>query len=97
MTPKDPTVSDMGNGFGLSPGDINKLKSAYGCEDHEGDSCSMHVSGSNGTLQSVDLVDGCEILITAPSGYTVELSFSDFKVRKGCLFHAFMISFGHRV
>ena len=71
---------DMGNNYGLSVGDINKLKAAYGCSGQTGDSCSMHVSGMGGTLMSSDLVDGCEVLITVPIGFNIEISFSEFMV-----------------
>jgi hypothetical protein len=66
----------------MSPLDIEKLNSAYGCEGHNGQGCSKHLSGIEGHIAGSMKEDGCEILITAPEGKIIEFQFGLFNVRK---------------
>ena len=80
LTPRNESVLSLGNQR-MSRIDIEKLNSAYGCEGHNGQGCSKHLSGSEGRISGSGSEDGCEILITAPEGKIIELYFGQFEVR----------------
>lgn len=66
----------------LSPLDILKLKSSYGCSDRPpAGECFLHLSEFDGVLSSTDpTYQGCQVLLTSLYG-SVELITTKFKVK----------------
>lgn len=81
LIPKQDNVTTLGFSR-MSNLDIEKLNAAYGCDDHNGDSCTRHSSGPTGMMFASSKDNGCEIVISVPEGLAIELHFGEFMVQR---------------